>query len=884
MSSQAEEGPSSSQYDGEFALDEPDLEIPDDIDDSAEIASGSPLAPEVMRSVVQTQGSDLSPQMRQFIDKLEYAEIAIGTAHPWENTHHEVSKKGKLNEKEKRLFKYINTVLHYPPCVVLRSKNYKAKTEDTYKVHIIRYLLYIANKTELDETNFRIDGILIVECFKDVTKETQQMPGAIKFYKYALTLLQRCLGVFKAASIQDPYQKAKAIELWQEFPHNQQVLEYYKEYKTLMHQLFIKSNANKKRASLYQKKYTNDDIVRMFINMHIKRPASILLALSDLVYEEATTKNGRNIPIFGFQYTIGKTINAGSRFGLSGVSRHKDVTMCLVSALALSLWYRFDYDTQYGPLTGANALDFLDVDDWYTAKLLFAASKGSTGKNAPNSTEKHAAISTSHANTLATAFFDSIGFKSIKKTHAGRKNQAENADAFGVPLAQIRRAGRWDLDVLEERYTSCFAHAFIHFSAGFREDEQYYIARDIPVPEELQRMIFPWLEEVSEQVENRSKSEKARDGTVPDFLDLLQKFRSIVIQDLALLVDIVPQSIYCKHPITRTLLFQEFKKTMDLRMKNNSIFPPEVKEAADRFNPYFTRKASDIRIGVDQLNTKAEIHFATQQDEMRSLKASLPNLIEQGCKRHFYDLLEHEGNNHDKRHEELLRELKQVKQQNTQLQEIIDKKLDMILFGMSLNQNQSPSTASSHITDTAAPLVQSSEVHDAQRSGENQKNGRPEKKIKTEDPRFQGPEFSLLLKVASIPDLLKEWYDSEPGKPSIEERNRLFKAAWRSSDQKTSLHKRKKTFVAFIHDTLQPKLNLQRDEACMLLETYRKDHDWSMNTMRETLESKKSRNKLFNDIRERKINNFYNFHLTSVCAIADDFAEIKSVVNRNFIP
>ncbi|GEQ67846.1 hypothetical protein JCM33374_g1512 [Metschnikowia sp. JCM 33374] len=234
-------------------------------------------------------------------------------------------------------------------------------------------------------------------------------------------------------------------------------------------------------------------ILKFFLGRHLlfRTESKVALELSDSFYNEFSTRNG-TVPILGFQFTIGKTLNEYGRAGISGVCRNKNVLVCLVSAFALSLWYRFDFDDQYGPLTGEHVPNFLDKENWYRAKVLFSSSLESTSIHSP--------ISRGYANQLEKVMFDSIV---LNYPYAFRDRGCQAADD-----------GRFGLDFLESRYASSFAFEFIHFSAGFKKDEQYYIARDIPVPEELQKMIFPWLEEVREQVENRSKKKKKSKVTV----------------------------------------------------------------------------------------------------------------------------------------------------------------------------------------------------------------------------------------------------------------------------------------------------------------------------------------------------------------------------------
>ncbi|GEQ67845.1 hypothetical protein JCM33374_g1511 [Metschnikowia sp. JCM 33374] len=809
-------------------LDESNSDVPGpDIDsDNEDDVLTTSASPEAVARFIRI----MAPRIRWFIENLEYPEVFIGNSKTGIITHYKVAKKGMLNEKQKRLFKYINIVLNSTPCITFRMMNYAKGTESKYKTQIIRYILFIANKPEFDVENFKIDGFLVVECIKHHIDKVPTSAHGILVYRYAMTFLHRCIGAYNASKkIVNVCERAEEIERWNEFPYASQIDDYYKIINKEVHLLMSSTVPDKRRSSMFQKKYTIEDIERMVKNMHVKTSTGrishiyvainsilefflghhllfrtqnkVALELSDSVYDEFRTSQG-NIPILGFQFTIGKTLNEYSRPGISGVCRHKKVLMCLVSAFALSLWYRFDFDDQYGSLTGKHVLNFLDKKHWYKAKVLFSTSK--------KSKENHLEISSGYSNKLPTTFFESIGFKSAQKGHSGRKTNAENADAFGVKLDQIRRAGRWDLDVLESRYASSFAFEFIHFSAGFKKDEQYYIARDIPVPEELQKMIFPWLEEVREQVENRSKEEKASDGAVSEF------------------------SLYAPK----------------VQVNHNSGF--------GLVGGYCARKKIEfVQYGMDQLNANARNHFDAQAMAIRAQNEQFPDMIAKVTKRQVYDIIHHEYlimkngqreiikclKNADKRQEDLENRVLEMKEYfEAHFQRISD----MI---MSKETQQIPD----HIQTTSIPPIQTphESTHESEQPlDEEDGTFRPSKKAKTEDPRFQGTEFDFLLQVKNIPDILKEWYESKPGKPSIAQRDKEYKAAWRTSTTRQSAHKRKKVFISFIR-RLQQNLDLRRDEACELLEKFRKDHKLGMCKMRTKLENETEKEEVFKDIKEK---------------------------------
>ncbi|KAJ8142497.1 hypothetical protein OY671_004363, partial [Metschnikowia pulcherrima] len=789
-----------------------------------------------MERAAQTDYPPINPDILRYIDDLEYPKALLGEVTISSEPHPMLKKLGKSSERAKKLFRYINRILQDPRCLNPEVRR-EASTLQTYSYHIARYVVYIADETSYDETNFIVDGILMQKCAAKIYESSDSKPRSIQMFKYALNMLHQYIGIVKTAGIADPRKRADTMKKkWQKIPYVEEVEKYHKKMKLEAYQLCLKQYKNKDRSALFQKSYTVEDIKKMTINMlektgtlkqkdiydginatlefllghHLLLRCSnkINLELSDAVYSEHETSHGR-VFILGFQFITGKTMNDSSLPGLSGVCRHKDVEVCLVSAFAFSLWYRFDFDDLYAPLTGENALDFMDKSRWYDAKVLFSSSSGSSS---------HKPISDSYANTLITMFFDSIGFKSNKKTHAGRKTNVKHADAHSVAEEQTRRAGRWRLDVLQAHYINSYAFQFIHFSSGHKPEEPYFIARDIKVPEELQKMIFPWLDKVlhlvSTRTDQKGLKEDERDGTAPLFLEMLRDFRSILIQDLALLVDIAPNSIFSTHPITKHPLFLKFKQDMKKAMEESSLFAgsQDIRDAADILAPVIGKKFETVKWALDLINQDQK-RFADRQHEaieeinedqkryadqqlgaIHALTDKLPYMIANASTVGVSDFLSEEFERSKNRHKEVLQIKASLSEQNeairASLSEQIREKnkaieemssmINNLLRAMAGTQQLiEPRPFTSHVgpvstdsstmaTTSPAPSPQNKRAISCEADEE---SSEPSRKIKQEiDPRFSGKEFDM-ENPREVSRLLIEWYISRPDKLSIEERD-----------------------------------------------------------------------------------------------------------------
>ena len=88
-----------------------------------------------------------------------------------------------------------------------------------------------------------------------------------------------------------------------------------------------------------------------------------------------------------------------------------------------------------------------------------------------------------------------VNIDSSKKTHLGRKTGARLAEEAGVAPTEIARQGKWKHDVLEDVYLRGFSSNAMRGLAGFTPTGgDYFLPRDIPVPESLQRKVMPEIE------------------------------------------------------------------------------------------------------------------------------------------------------------------------------------------------------------------------------------------------------------------------------------------------------------------------------------------------------------------------------------------------------
>lgn len=131
-----------------------------------------------------------------------------------------------------------------------------------------------------------------------------------------------------------------------------------------------------------------------------------------------------------------------------------------------------------------------DASLWYPIWLFpgKASKKNKNTKNgdAPISQDAH------YKATKAMLTKAGIAQHSKKVTHIYRGSAARMADLLGASESDIRRGGRWDMSSMTQHYLTTLPRETMRVLAGFpAASGQFWIARDLDPPEELEAMVFP---------------------------------------------------------------------------------------------------------------------------------------------------------------------------------------------------------------------------------------------------------------------------------------------------------------------------------------------------------------------------------------------------------
>ena len=111
-------------------------------------------------------------------------------------------------------------------------------------------------------------------------------------------------------------------------------------------------------------------------------------------------------------------------------------------------------------------------------------------------------------------------------------------------------------------YLSRLPKKFMRTMAGFTSSGSgYFLPREqIKPPIALQRKLFPWVEDEEERMKGGKGKRPAREQDLArlDHLELLKAAREVLLQDLAVLRDRVPEMVLFSHPIFCSQDFLDF--------------------------------------------------------------------------------------------------------------------------------------------------------------------------------------------------------------------------------------------------------------------------------------------------------------------------------------
>lgn len=221
--------------------------------------------------------------------------------------------------------------------------------------------------------------------------------------------------------------------------------------------------------------------------------------------------------------------NQHGRLETAGALRSQDPLMCMLSALAFYLLFRWDLTKEPFP-------DFRTRPRWYDIRLIKGTGAG--GK-----------LSYSSQRDWVIKAFSYAGIVSNKKTHIGRSSGAKTAELKGVSEAQIQRAGRWNPDQMIGCYLNSLPREFMRSMAGHpKQAGGFNIPRaQITPPESLLSMIWPDLDQWKGRF--GPGPEHINDLAATGVTNLLLYLREVILQDSVFLIQQFPKCPLWNHRV-----------------------------------------------------------------------------------------------------------------------------------------------------------------------------------------------------------------------------------------------------------------------------------------------------------------------------------------------
>ena len=280
--------------------------------------------------------------------------------------------------------------------------------------------------------------------------------------------------------------------------------------------------------------------------------------------------------------------------------------------MAFYIWHRFDVGKEPWPDMGRDPGDSVisDAHKWQKIRLL----KSKTDPFVP----------LRYATQLKAAkrCFQKHGVNIRNWTHAGRHAGCQLGEALEVPDAHLRKLGGWENSSKDTFYSSGVSITAARAYAEHGDKPgNYYLSREIlEPPEELQRMIFPQLEETIERV--YSVPVERRDKNAQGFILTLKWWRVVILQDAVVLSNIFPRSpIWTHHPFT-TPLFRQFKQEA-LHAIDHDVHPLafQIQQAVPAIA---TQIRANTRVMADGFSTQSNQHA----DELVMLEKGFQQVVQ----------------------------------------------------------------------------------------------------------------------------------------------------------------------------------------------------------------------------------------------------------------
>ncbi|KAN0066630.1 Transcriptional activator of glycolytic enzymes domain containing protein [Elaphomyces granulatus] len=228
--------------------------------------------------------------------------------------------------------------------------------------------------------------------------------------------------------------------------------------------------------------------------------------------------------------------------------------------------------------------------------------------------------------------FSECGIKTSAVTHTGRKAGALHMEMMGLGIESIRRHGRWNFDAMSKSYLAALDRdALRPVAAGFSERQgEYYLPRArISPPDELLPLIWPELDKWPREAFAHGRIE---DMAACAFTDLLLHLRQVILQDSVELRPLFPQNPVWTHEVFQHESYARFAEQArsELHVPEDAPWEIQLKRAYPDVVEAVNRQTDTLQQGFHNIeasvNRQIESLRTSSRNQYESLRASLfPN-------------------------------------------------------------------------------------------------------------------------------------------------------------------------------------------------------------------------------------------------------------------
>jgi len=226
--------------------------------------------------------------------------------------------------------------------------------------------------------------------------------------------------------------------------------------------------------------------------------------------------------------------------------------------------------------------------------------------------------------------FKKLGIHSTHFTHASRAAAAGHLEGSGVQQDQIRRAGRWSHDKMNDCYLTGLPMESLRAFAGFSVSKgSYFIRRNTVEPSlELQKMIFPMADIWLDRLQRLDGCQEDLAGM--GFLKLLIYARLVILQDSVLMQPKFPNLDIWKLPVFQTTEYYAFAE--ELRNSMSAVADPldiRLQACVPIINEKLTLLQSTVTAHQQSSNAYMSTMLASVKSMLVASQAEITSTIKQ---------------------------------------------------------------------------------------------------------------------------------------------------------------------------------------------------------------------------------------------------------------